>query len=342
MLELTRSLDVWATWCDELGLDDVYWSAAHYRVWMDAWSCGFVGARWTAHDGAVLAGVLLEPLDLLPGGTEHFHAKTPYDFGGPRVVTGAPDLEAFTVAWCAALAAMGVVTEFNRVHPFHPAPPDATFHADNLVVDLAGGYDAVRAAFHGSWRRDLQKAERTGATFGCTSSPSDDAIATFSSLYDLTMDRVDAAPWYRFDHATFRALLALPAVSLATVTHERRVVAAALLLTSGETTFYHLSASRPTQRLWPNHLLLDGLIRTSLDRGARRLHLGAGAPALRRFKSRVANDAVAYHLVRRVLDERVLATITDAVGSSDAFPPFAQALSEARSTAALHTGGGST
>lgn len=340
MLTITRSLTDWAGWCAETSLNDVYWSADHYRVWMDAWACEFLGARWQTPTGTVMAGVLLEPLDLLPDGAGCFHAKTPYDFGGPRIVAGTPDLGAFTEQWSLALRQHGVITEFNRLHPFHPCPPDATFHADNLAVDLTVGYDAVRAAFHGSWRRDLQKAERTEAVFSCTATPDADLVRTFSTLYDLTMDRVDAAPWYRFDLSTFQALLALPPVSLATVTLEDEVVAAALLLTSGDTTFYHLSASRPTERIWPNHLLLDGLIRTSLERGASTLHLGAGAPALRRFKSRVANHAVPYHLVRRVLDPVAVERITNQIEASPSFPPFLKALTDRRADLALRSESG--
>jgi hypothetical protein len=326
----TRSLATWADWCADAGLSDVYWRAGHFQVWMDAWDTGFFGMSWRDGDAHVLCATLLDPLDVLPHGAGRFHAKTPYDFGGPRTVAGHPEPAAFATAWCAALASAGVITEFARLHPFHPAPPDAVLHAENLVVDLSGGYDAVRAAYHGSWRRDLQKAERTTAAFAIDPSPSTEAVDRFSALYDLTMDRVDAAPWYRFDRATFRALLALDDLSLATVTHDDEVVAAALLLASGDVRFYHLSASVPTRRLWPNHLLLDGLIRHALADGARAVHLGAGAPALRRFKSRVANSAVPYHLVRRVLDPAAVEAIAREVPTTEAFPPFLGALDQRR------------
>jgi hypothetical protein len=333
-IEATSDGSIWAAWCDAVGLDDVYYDWSHVAIWAREWGCEPVGVRFEGSGGHVHLVVLKHALDALAGGAGRCDVKTAYDFGGPVVTGDLAVLDAFSTAWDALLADWGAVTEFQRLHPFHlewtdGLLPGVVKHTDNLVVDLSAGYDAVRAGYYGSWRRDLQKAERyadAGAlTARVVESPDDGDIAVFARLYAQTMEGLEAPPWYRFSDATHAALLRHPATALIRVDAPTGPAAAAISLRSSDTRFYHLSASEwALRKRFPNHLLLDTLIRHALEDGCARVHLGGGAPSLKRFKSRVANAAVPYFVRKRVVDEDVLAAICAAndLPTGPSFPPW--------------------
>lgn len=321
MIEATHDGRTWTAWCEALGVDDVYYRWAHLQLWGDAWQLQPLGIRYVDPAGTVLLPLLRSSLDALPGGTGRCDLRTAYDFGGPLLRGSDAVLPRFEAAWDALLADLRCVTLFQRIHPFHPRwPSAATVHAQNHVVDLSGGIEAVRARTYGSWRRDRVKAERLGCTTAVEADPT-----LFARLYAGTMDRLEAPAWYRFSEATLAALIALPEVTqLVTRGPDGTPLASALSLRSGDVRFYHLSASDPAGRgFFPNHHLLDGLLAHAIDDGCHTVHLGGGAPSLTRFKSRVGSHTVPYRVERRVVDPPTYTALCEATGCHDgAFPAY--------------------
>ncbi len=337
-IESTTDGGIWRSWCEAAQLDDIFYDWTHVTIWAREWSCEAVGVRYEDPHGVVLLAVLRDPLDGLEQGAGRCDVKTPYDFGGP---VGAPDaLPGFSKAWDGLLREWGAVTEFQRLHPFRFVDPLAQLpgvakHADNFVVDLSPGYDAIRAAYKQSWRRGLRKAERRVESGELSArvvqDPTAADVAVFARLYDQTMAGVGAQPWYLFSRATFEALFAHPAIAMVRVdahlpdAPDVQPAAVAMSLRSGDDRFYHLGASEWSLRgMFPNNLLHDTLVRHALDEGCQRVHVGGGAASLRRFKSGLANTDVPYFVRKRVLDPDALARIctANALDPDAAFPPW--------------------
>lgn len=325
MIETTSDRATWERWCDAAGLHDVFYRWDHLRMWADAWELQILALRYTDPHGTVLLPLLRDDLDALPQGQGRCDLRTAYDFGGPRVF-GASDQRSgvftrFQPVFDELLATLGCVTLFMRLHPFEAAAgPHAKLHAENRVVDLTGGIEAVRARMYGTWRRNWRKACRNGLVTAPEHDP-----ALFSRLYDQTMDKVDAAAWYRFDEATFERMLALRDVGqLVTRTAEGTPIASTLYLTSGSSCFYHLGCSDAAYRdLRPNHHLMEALCQRAVELGSERLHLGGGAPSLLRFKSHLGREAVPYYVVKRVVDPTAYDALCAATGSTPGpFPAY--------------------
>jgi serine/alanine adding enzyme len=130
-------------------------------------------------------------------------------------------------------------------------------------------------------------------------------------LYEATMQRVNAAAFYRFPLAYYdlvkRTLAANTRIFL--VKYEEKTVAAAVFFVGGDTVHYHLSGSyAEAQQLAPNNLLLHEVALWGQRHGFRRLHLGGGrsnAPddPLLGFKKRVSKQVVPFYVGRQIHDQ---------------------------------------
>ncbi len=285
----------------------------------------------------MLLCVLRCDLSRIPGGSGHCDVRTAYNFGGPLWTGGSePDVAAFERDWDGMLHEWGAVTEFMRLHPFrHTVVPSySVSHFNDHVVDLTQGYKAARARYYGSWRRDLQRAERLQLEVVVSTNPDKHEVGAFELLYALTMERLGAPLWYRFSARTVAGLFALDDVSMVTAyAPSGEPAALGCLLRSGPQLFYHLSAADPAHReLHPTHLMLDAMVRAGCARGCEYLHLGGGALSLQKFKSRLASGSVPYYIVKRVLDEDIYASIcamNDLPIDGEVFPAWLGAWSNA-------------
>ncbi len=333
-LETTDDPVVFDAWAAEAGVDDVYFSLRWAALWAAEDRGQPLGLRGHGPTGTVLYPALRVPLDRLPGGAGRCDLRTAYDFGGPLPVAGEPAAAqaAFLAAQGALMAELGVVTEFARLHPLRITtwPADAERYADQHIVDLTLGVDAIRAAWHKTFRRNARKAEASELTAAVHTAVPPELADAFTRLYAATMDKVGAVQAYYFDPSTLRATLALPEASLVAVQDGDQVIAAAILLRSGPDLFYFLGASdADALAKRPNNLLFATAIAWAVDQGLRRLHLGAGSESLRRFKAQIGTGTAPYALLRRTWDPAAAAAIGQALGLDPAaptFPPWRQEL----------------
>lgn len=216
---------------------------------------------------------------------------TPYGYGGPLVAGAEPPVERFWEEYDRWCAASGVVTSFFRFHPLYANHRNA---GPRVRVEPLGGTIAWRLdegdpleRMHRHHRRIVRKAEAAGVEASIFVGP--ERLDRFVRLYELTMERHEAADFYYFPPEYWHAL--------ETTLRERVVLfeagedAALLCLAAEPWLHYHLGASGEEGRKGgTTHLLFLEAARWASANGYTRFHLGGGvgghADSLFDFKRR--------------------------------------------------------
>jgi GNAT superfamily N-acetyltransferase len=275
---------------------------------------------------------LLQPLIVrpIPGG--HRDATTPYGYPGPLIRSDgdATFTEAAFAAMAGHLRERGLVSLFVRLHPLlNREPPHGTgsLHreGDTVSIELTLSPEEQWRQTRGNHRTHIHRAIRAGrvARF-------DDAWThggDFERLYRSTMQRVEATPWYFFDHAYFSGLRSAlgDRLRLAVVDAGGTTAAAGLFVETCGIVQYHLSGSDPAfAREGLTKLMIDHVRRWATERGDEVLHLGGGVGGaddpLLHFKSGFSNRRHAFYTVRVVLDADVYARLTTQDLPADGVP----------------------
>jgi GNAT acetyltransferase-like protein len=226
------------------------------------------------HDGSVFALIRrADPVD----------AITPYGYGGP-VGTAVPAFWRAYEEWCRD---EGIVTTFVRFHPLYANAADAPIHVEPLAPTIAWRLEQadLETGMHLNHRRAVRKARKAGVTV-----TAEDGVGEFVPLYEETMRRAEASPFYFFAPEYWQALERTELVRF----HARladETVASALCLASPPWLHYHLGASSDEgRRIGAMTLLFLEAATWARERGYERFHLGGGVggreDSLHEFKRR--------------------------------------------------------
>lgn len=286
------------------------------------------------------------PADITGDGPQLRDATSPRGYPGPLLSTTTPHStgdfpDRAIAAFRGALHDLGIVSAFVRTHPLLPAALDAMRragplieHGDSVSIDLGLTVDELWRQTRENHRRDINRARRDGYIARI-----DDTWASFDAFVDVyqqSMDRLEAAPFWRLSREYFVALRASLGhrLHLCVVETGGRVVAAGLLTEEDEIVEYHLAGTGDDYvAASPSKLIVDFARTWAKSRGARRLHLGGslrhGDP-LYQFKAgfspikhavcswRLIADATAY----RALIERRAAVLGVAGDPDEFFPAY--------------------
>jgi Acetyltransferase (GNAT) domain len=248
-------------------------------------------------------------------GSDGSDATSPYGYPGP-LVSGTDDpgfLSEALIAGMATLRAAGIVSVFVRLHPLlNPSPPegvgDVVFHGDTVSVDLALPRTTHWAQLRGNYRRAINKAIQIG--FVARIDRDFEQFDAFKGLYQATMVRHSASPYYFFKDAYFDGLRdALGgSLHLCVVEKDGVIAAAGLFAETNGIVQYHLGGTdEGFARVEPTKLLLHFASGWAKERGNRHLHLGGGVggadDSLLLFKAGFSPLRHAFHTWRAVIDE---------------------------------------
>jgi Acetyltransferase (GNAT) domain len=242
----------------------------------------YLAAAATIGDGepaAFEAGAVLYPFLVRPLAGGRCDVTSAYGMGGPL---GAGDWRAAFHAECRR---RGVVSEFVRFHPLLGNEADLEdvrrwkLH-DAITVDVRADDDGLLSQMEGRGRTAVRKAQRAGVAVHAHRD-----LGRFAALYAETMERIDAAAFYRFPDAFFAALERLGDAAVVLDAGP----AAGLFLTGGGAMHYFLAGSTPEARdVAAANLVLFEAMRHARERGLRTLYLGGGlrdGDPLHRFKA---------------------------------------------------------
>lgn len=256
---------------------------------------------------------LIQPIDLL--GNTYYDFETQYGYGGPLVNTGNEDF--IKAAWDAFIyccAEEKIVAGILRFHPFfenvklfslYDTP---LFIRKTVSIDLRFSEEELWSNVSKVHRRAIKKAEKMGLTYEVDETLS--KLDLFKSLYNETMNKVDAADFYFFTDDYFDKIRSLgESVFLAFINSNGDSIAGAIFFKSGGYGHYHLGGSREEYlSLRPNNMLF---YRTALylkEKGNTDFHLGGGNSAdeedgLFVFKKRFSGRTHDFFLGKIVTDK---------------------------------------
>jgi serine/alanine adding enzyme len=261
------------------------------------------------HDGAFFAGIERDDpaRDVI----------SPYGYGGP---TGPGFWNPYE-DWARE---RGLVSTFVRFHPLLANQQGAPIHVEQLAPTVAwrlGEDRDLLAGLHFKHRNKVRKAENAGATVTAAS-----GLGGFVELYEDTMRRIDADPFYLFEPAYWDRLGELPLVRFdAAIDGEG--VASALCLPSPPWLHYHLSGTTDTGRsTGSSTLVLLEAARWAQGEGYERFHLGGGlggkADSLHHFKARFDPEGLVEAAVGKAIhDEDAYRELSGGAAGYDGFFP---------------------
>lgn len=263
-----------------------------------------------------------------------FDLSTPYGYGG-WLIEGSPSLGQLFAQYDRYCLNAGIVCEFVRFHPLldNAKAINSIYSVEYLgptvAVDLSSK-DAIWSNFTSKNRNVIRKAKKMGVEIGHGSSL--DLYKSFKSLYEATMLRDQADPYYYFGDSYYESV----ANDLAEhsevfyATYDGQMIAAAIILFSNKTLNYHLSGSNYKYRnLAPTNLLLYEASCWGLENGCTKMHLGGGLGAqedsLYKFKkSFFRGTPLNYSIGKRIIDDEVYRQLTRIANNphSSFFPSY--------------------
>jgi serine/alanine adding enzyme len=266
----------------------------------------------------------------IPGGG--LDVTTPYGYGGPVAAGEKPPVERFYElyeGWCSD---RGIVTTFVRFHPLfanhRQAPPrlGVELLAPTIGWRLDEGRDLL-AGMHSKHRNVVRKAAAAGTSVSAVDGPAD--LAPFVELYEETMRRRDAAPFYFFPPAYWERLSRLgDRLVVFDAVLDGELLASALCLSTRPWLHYHLSATSERARTTgASNLLLFEAASWAQARGFTRFHLGGGLggreDSLYEFKRRFDPEATCEAAVgKAVHDPERYAALAGDAGLDGFFPAY--------------------
>lgn len=263
--------------------------------------------RSVAGDGEVqvlLLHNLILPLVVRPvpewlAAPQVFDAESPYGYASPLTLpTGTVDWKSVAEH----LAAQGVINVFLRNHPlvdWGDLGIREITNAPVAVMPLAEGraqvFSSARCATH---RSQVKRATAQGFTVEVHEAPAD--LEAFRALYEQTMERLQAAEFYRFGDDAWKQLSCLGArLALISVRDGQRAVHNQALFMRGQRfAHYHLSARSDNAHNAASHLLFEAAADWAIQQGCSAIHLGGGTSGkeddgLLAYKRRIGrHDAV--------------------------------------------------
>lgn len=258
-----------------------------------------------------------------------YDLTTPYGYGGP-LWEGAFDRNAqqdcfrLFSEYCRESS---VVSQFVK---FHPLIQNQTAYEDlgevqevkhTIMMDLRDPEQILRNMDPKN-RNMIRKAQRSGCEIFWDYGENLDA---FIQIYELTMNRLEAKPYYYFSREYYDYLLShmQDHMVIFYCKKEEEIISAAIFFYNDRYMHYHLSGTRPEFRQYAStNLLLYEAALWGCRKGISRLHLGGGVginDSLFGFKKQFnRNGFLKFCIGRTVTDEKAYQTLLDIRCAKDA------------------------
>lgn len=209
-----------------------------------------------------------------------------------------------------------ICSAFLRLHPIfnYGIEQDLLDHSSlhpsgrTVAIDLTSSLDDLWKQTRENHRRGIKRLKQKG--FSVKMVPIEANLDTFIAIYEETMDRVSAKPFYYFSQDYFIQLIRIlnSKLHLCVAQLDQTVVAAALITECNGIVQYHLGGTLNSfLNEAPTKLIFDYVRTWAKERGNKIFHLGGGLGAaqdsLYNFKLGFANRIYCFSTLRLVVDE---------------------------------------
>lgn len=251
--------------------------------------------------------------------TEVYDIISPYGYPGilmSEAAINSPEFPDFALQkFQHTLQERGVCSAFLRLHPILGEKFAKVFQSDPLIengktvsIDLTLDEGTIWAKTRRGHQSTINKCIRSGLS--ARTVPFADYIDEFITIYEETMDRVQAKDSYYFDRDYFEGLLKLgEKVHLGIVELEGEIVCACLFFESCGIVQAHLGGTKTEfLKQSPFNLLLHQMRLWAKARGNQYLHIGGGVGGqkdnLYTFKSGFSKQRHEFFTLRSVVDTK--------------------------------------
>lgn len=247
-------------------------------------------------------------------GSEMKDLGSVYGYPGPLFAASVSQIEMLRKA-LEYLSGSGFVSVASRLHPVANAPllsmaeaPEIRKIGDIVAADLSREQAELKREIRGAKNGTIKKIEKAGVTTRQSRNPRDTPI--FQKIYQETMDRIAATPYYYFTDNYLNALLAADSFEASYVFAELdgTPIAAASIIDTPHYRQYYLSGTATAHsRLSPMSLILRDQIFDAKQAGKKWFILGGGLggkeDSLTLFKRGFSKIMLPAGLICSVLDQ---------------------------------------
>lgn len=251
---------------------------------------------------------------------KYFDLSTPYGYGG--FIVDGNDIEELNRVYTDYCKNNNIIGEFVRFHPILENWNELqamykTIRLGETVCLDTSSHDIIWSNITSKNKNMIRKAEKYGLkTYWCRD---ERIINIFMEIYNSTMDRDDAAPYYYFNKEFYLSILNdLKHQAMFFYTElNGEVTAISIFMFCNRKMHYHLSASRKEyQKYAPTNLLLYEAALWACDNGYNRLHLGGGVgsahDSLYKFKKAFnRGDDAKFYIGKKIFNDELYIRLVD-------------------------------
>lgn len=291
-------------------------------------------------DGPIVYPYIKRDIDPELCGEGLFDIASPYGYAGTWIPQSVPCslVEDFRKTLRIQLKDRGCIAEFQRLTNLVPGrsallEADDVIHAwhhnDTVSLDLTTGYETVWEKAAGRSRTAIRKARRLGYAWSCRIASAEDfhEESIFKRLYEQTMLRANATPYYFFSSKYYENLVHQLGEKLhyfEVCNKSQETVAVGLFLEWRGFLHMHLTGACPhASRDGAGNLAYDGLIQWGCEAGKfEKLHIGGGMKPndrMFKFKKSFGGDRESFWLSKGVLNQMVYENLTESAARKSDF-----------------------
>lgn len=257
--------------------------------------------------------------DRVAKGKEYYDLTSPYGYPGILLESPlSPDcLNEIISKYQDDAARENYITSFLRMNPL--SNPyiwrqddliQQKYHGFTISVPLDLSIDEIRSNYSSNHRQDIRQLKEKGFKF---SLDDQQYYQDFLSIYEESMDRLDASDYYYFSKNYFDQIFDILGdnVHLVVITDpdEKEVAAGGLFTDFNDVIQSHLSATKSAYMSHaPSKLMFDGIIEWAAGLSHKWLHLGGGVnsrkDSLYRFKKGFSPIKNQFTTLRIIHDEQ--------------------------------------
>lgn len=213
----------------------------------------------------------------------YYDLTTPYGYGGPLTDGNFNEEEqkAFLQHFMSYCKENGIVTLFVKFHPLLQNQQAFTALGEveeikyTIMMDTRDRQQ-IMANMDPKNRNVIRKAQKSGCEVFADNGEN---LDTFISIYEKTMDRLEARPYYYFSRQYYERLLADMGENTCIFYCKKDgvIISSAMFFYNDQYMHYHLSGTLPEYRQYaPTNLMLYEAALWANEHGMSQLHLGGG------------------------------------------------------------------